>query len=114
MQWYSSDAKDSAKLEDWKGEVEKDCHILRPLDTAWGVKIKAERVPLIAGGFADLASRRMHSKGRMMTSYDNEHESMFASIASDVQQSGKLEQLHTGEDGALGKYRCMSASSPSL
>lgn len=53
-QWRHSDSKQKTERQQ---ATKLNSHELRPLDTAWGVKLKAERVPLIAGGFIELEQR---------------------------------------------------------
>ena len=105
-QWYQSELKDSAKLEKWRGQVAQESHKLRPADTAWGVKIKAERVPLIAGGFQDLVLRKARSK--MMAPVDSESEQLSATMEraqtqspEDTFISEETRQLFPGDGGPV-------------
>ncbi len=55
-----------------KSNMRDSQHASRQNDTAWGVKIQAERVPLIAGGFADLEVIQTHTnRSKQRLSVDN-------------------------------------------
>ena len=99
--WHKSNTKDVQKLAGQQ-VTEENRHALRPLDTAWGVKLKAERVPLIAGGFAEAAKR---SKTRNRTVEDEQEDDARASIRRMVSmgpgQPDEVEHFLTTSAGAV-------------
>jgi hypothetical protein len=78
----------------------KDQHALRLHDTAWGVKVKAERVPLIAGGFAALdriTTRSQKLKTKLMS--------------KDFEESGTTSPADLDEQEALLAERALNTKS---
>ena len=100
-EWYQSDLKDSAKLANRRGQVEQESHKLRPDDTAWGVKIKAERLPLIAGGFTEYELRMARSKMMPVGSDPEEMAADTATLSVDEFQSVETGQLIPGDGGPV-------------